>query len=72
MSFYVDRPKGLWVCTWFLMYGLVWSGYVWFGLVKFGLVLTDGRTNEQTDLCIELRYAQLIKTNGLDCRVGHV
>ena len=21
---------------------------------------TDGRTNEQTDLCIELRYAQLI------------
>ena len=38
MSLYVDRPKGVWVCTWFLMFGLVWSGYVWFSLVKFGLV----------------------------------
>ena len=98
MSLYVDRPKGLWVCTWFLMFGLVWSAYVLFSLVKFGLVWSihiqtnklnnflilinliceflcwksvtdermDGRTNKQTDLCIELRYAQLI----MHCWIG--
>ena len=49
MSLYVDRPKGLWVFTWFLMFGVVWSGYVWFGLVKFGLVWS---IHEQTNKLI--------------------